>query len=348
MNIEKVIKDSLINFDGKVAVYYDDLNGNVLKINEKEKYNSASCIKIFILIELFNQISNEEINRKMELTYLNKHYVNGSGVMRYLSKGIKLPILDIATLMMIISDNVATNMLIDFLGIDKINKTIENIGCRDTKLYSEFKSVEDEVFSETTAYDYYLVWKKLNDYELFDKEITQEIIDIIKNQKYHEMVGDGIDKIYKEVENPIVNYIVTKSGKYQSVRNDGGIVSTKYGNYILTVDAVRRCDWLNRFGENDQPGKVAILLEMDIQNQTYDDPYNDFMFIDSQIIVLDENNYSIQSWGTGYDDGEYHTSPKIPVGTNGKLVIPYIVDDTCNMVTITFNNQYKIVAQITD
>lgn len=54
--------------------------------------------------------------------------------MRYLSKGIKLPILDIATLMMIISDNVATNMLIDFLGIDKINKTIENIGCRDTKL----------------------------------------------------------------------------------------------------------------------------------------------------------------------------------------------------------------------
>ena len=235
MNIEKVIKDSLINFDGKVAVYYDDLNGNVLKINEKEKYNSASCIKIFILIELFNQISNEEINRKMELTYLNKHYVNGSGVMRYLSKGIKLPILDIATLMMIISDNVATNMLIDFLGIDKINKKIENIGCRDTKLYSEFKSVEDEVFSETTAYDYYLVWKKLNDYELFDKEITQEIIDIIKNQKYHEMVGDGIDKIYKEVENPIVNYIVTKSGKYQSVRNDGGIVSTKYGNYILTI-----------------------------------------------------------------------------------------------------------------
>lgn len=124
-------------------------------------------------------------------------------------------------------------------------------------------------------------------------------------------------------------------------------ITHEYGNYILTVDAVRRCDWLNRFGEDEQPGKVAILLEMDIQNKTYDDPYNDFMFIDSQIIVLDENNYSIQSWGTGYDDGEYHTSPKIPVGTNGKLVIPYIVDDTCNMVTITFNNQYKIIAQIT-
>lgn len=235
MDIEKNLNDLNINFDGKVAIYYDDLKGNVIKINENEKYNAASCIKIFILVELFNKISKGEINKKIELEYLDKHYVNGSGVLQYLSKNIKLPILDIATLMMIISDNVATNILIDYLGIDNINKTIKNIGCKDTELYSMFESREDEVFSETTAYDYYLVWKKLNNNELFNKDITNEIIDIIKNQKYHEMVGDGIDSIYKEVDNPIVNYIVTKSGKYQSVRNDGGIVSTIYGNYILTI-----------------------------------------------------------------------------------------------------------------
>ena len=58
------IKDSLINFDGKVAIFYDDLNGKVVKINEKEEYNAASCIKIFILIELFNEISNGIIERE--------------------------------------------------------------------------------------------------------------------------------------------------------------------------------------------------------------------------------------------------------------------------------------------
>lgn len=235
MNTEKIIKESLSNFDGKVAMYYDDLRGNIIKINEKEKYNAASCIKIFILVELFNQINKDLIKRDNELTYLDKHYVNGSGVIRYLTQGIKLPILDVATLMMIISDNVATNMLIDILGIDNINKTIQNIGCYDTKLYSSFKSVENEIFSETTAYDYYLVWKKLNSFELFSKEITEEIINIIKNQKYHEMVGDGIDNIYKDIDNPFVKYIVTKSGKYQYVRNDGGIVATECGNYILTI-----------------------------------------------------------------------------------------------------------------
>ena len=235
MNIEKQLQDLNVNFDGKIAIYYDDLKGNVIKINEKEKYNAASCIKIFILIELFNRIQKGEIDRKFELEYLNKYYVNGSGVLQYLSKNIKLPIIDIATLMMIISDNVATNILIDFLGIDNINKTIESIGCNDTKLYSKFKSVENEAFSETTAFDYYLVWKKINNNELFNEKMTKEIIDIIKNQKYTEMVGDGIDKVYSEVENSIINYYATKSGKYEAIRNDGGIVSTIYGNYVLTI-----------------------------------------------------------------------------------------------------------------
>ena len=166
-----------------------------LRKNEKEKYNAASCIKIFILIELFNRIQKGEIDRKFELEYLNKYYVNGSGVLQYLSKNIKLPIIDIATLMMIISDNVATNILIDYLGIDNINKTIKNIGCLDTELFSMFKSVEDEVFSETTAYDYYLVWKKLNNNELFNEKITS-VSTIYENYILTILIKDFKDDYY--------------------------------------------------------------------------------------------------------------------------------------------------------
>ena len=235
MNIEKIIREKLCNFDGKVAMYFDDLKGNVIKINEKEKYNAASCIKIWIYITLYKKIYEGKIDKNFELTYEDKDYVDGSGVLQHLSKGIKLPLTDVATLMMIISDNVATNMLIDFLGIDEINETINNIGCLDTKLYSKFTLSEDEVFSETTAYDYYLVWKKFNNCELFNKEITNDMINTLKFQKYHEMIKDGIDDIYIGIEDPFVKYVVTKSGKFQYVRNDGGIVSTKNGNYILTI-----------------------------------------------------------------------------------------------------------------
>ena len=65
--------------------------------------------------------------------------------------------------------------------------------------------------------------------------MTKEIINIIRNQKYHEMVGDGIDNVYKEVNNPIINQIVTKSGKYESIRNDEYVYSQgrKISNIIF-------------------------------------------------------------------------------------------------------------------
>lgn len=128
-------------------------------------------------------------------------------------------------------------------------------------------------------------------------------------------------------------------------------ITHAYGEYTLTVDAVRRCDWLKREASSayNRSEKVAILVEMDMKNKSFESPYNDgIVFLDEQMEMLDENNYCIPSWGMGYDDGEYHMNPHIPVGTNGKVVVSYIVDKTCKKVTITFNNQYKIVADVTD
>lgn len=235
MNLEDILKDTVINFDGKIAIYYDDLKGHTLEMNEHDLYNGASCIKIFILIELFNQIYKGIKSRNDKLKCEEKHYVNGSGVLQYLSKDVELKVLDVATLMMIISDNVATNMLIDYLGIENINRAIKELGCDDTELYSKFKQGKDEMFSVITAKDYANVWKKINNKELYDANMSEEIIDILKNQKYHEMVADGIDDIYKLTDDSVIKYIATKSGKYKNVRNDGGIVSTIYGNYVLVI-----------------------------------------------------------------------------------------------------------------
>lgn len=233
--LEKIIKNELINFDGKISVYADDLKGNIIDINSNEEYNSASCIKVFILVELFRQVHLKIKSLDEKLKYDITNYVNGSGVIQYLTPGLELSVKDIATLMMIISDNIATNIMIEYLGIDNINKTIKELGCSDTELYCKFESVEDKPFSKTTTKDYAHIFQLINNYELWDKSVSTQIIDILKNQFYHEMIGDGIPKVYRETENEFINYIVTKSGKYQSVRNDGGIVSTKYGNYILTI-----------------------------------------------------------------------------------------------------------------
>lgn len=235
--LEQIINNELINFNGKVSIYANDLKGNIVEINSNEIYNSASCIKVFILVELFRQIHIGEKSLDDKLKYNSENYVTGSGILRYLTQGLELSVKDIATLMMIISDNVATNIMMDYLGIDNINNTIKELGCTDTELYCKFKFVGDgdKIFSKTTAKDYAHIFELIHNNQLWDKSISIQIIDMLKNQKYHEMVGDGIPKIYRETDNEIVNYIITKSGKYQSIRNDGGIVSTKYGDYILTI-----------------------------------------------------------------------------------------------------------------
>lgn len=244
---KQVIINLTESFKGNTSVYYDDLKGNIIAINENNQVNAASCIKLFIMIELFNQITSGNIERQDMIKYCNKHYTTGSGVLRYMSQGIKLPVIDIATLMIIISDNIATNILIDLLGVDNINKTIKEIGLTNTKLFSMFdETKESDIFSVTTAKEYALAWKLLITEQLFNKEITKEIIEIFKNNKYKEMIGDGIIDNYLS---NFVNFVATKSGKYNSVRNDGGIVSTTFGNYVASIFVY---EFPDKDNENDE------------------------------------------------------------------------------------------------
>lgn len=119
----------------------------------------------------------------------------------------------------------------------------------------------------------------------------------------------------------------------------------EYGDYILTIEKVRKSDWLQRSDETEQ-NNIAVLVECDFKNKSYEDPYNEVIFISDHIIALDNNNYTIENWGTAYDDGVYNLHPKIPAGTNGKIVIPYIVNKDCPSLTITVNDEYKVVVSI--
>lgn len=235
MELEKILNNVFINFDGKYSIYANDFNGNILKLNSSEKYNAASCIKVYILLAFLKKVYEEKIDINTKINYEQSNYVNGSGILQYLTPGLELSLKDMAILMMIISDNVATNIMIDYIGIDYINNTINELGLLNTKLYSKFESCEDKVFGETTAEDYGEVFKLIVNRKLWNESMTDEIIEILKNQKYTEMVGDGIPKVYIDTENEFVKNVITKSGKYQSVRNDGGLVITKYGQYILII-----------------------------------------------------------------------------------------------------------------
>lgn len=238
LSLEARINAEVFNFSGKLGFYASDFKGNIIGVNSQEKFESASCIKVFVLTELYRQIHEGKVSRNDLLEYTEEHFVVGSGVLRDLSYGIKLDAKSIATLMIIVSDNVATNILIDLLGIDNINNTCQNLGFKDTVLHNRIDFNKYDKLGTTTPKDYGLFFEKLYKRELWSQEISQEMIDIFKRQHYNTILTRELPQYYLDSENTgdeeLIS-IASKSGSMDACRNDGGIVFTPYGGYVICI-----------------------------------------------------------------------------------------------------------------
>ncbi|MBQ9012140.1 MAG: serine hydrolase [Bacilli bacterium] len=254
MSIKTKINKILSECKYDIGLYIKDYKGNVIKYNENKVYETASCIKVFVLIEYFKQIFENKINKNDSFTYTksdNKLGLN-SGIMSSFDYGLKLTTKDYATLMIIYSDNIATNKLINYLGIDNINKTIKELGFNHTYLYNELDLVKYLKFGRTTAYEYAKVYDMLLNNKIINEEVSKNCLNILKKQKYNDMITKYIppmDLIFKGKENVVeganvskINYIASKSGSIvwtddtmKNARNDGGIISTIYGDYIISI-----------------------------------------------------------------------------------------------------------------
>ena len=124
LTLEERIEAELKSYDGTMGLYMDDLKGNVITRFPDEPFETASTIKVYILAALFDAIEQGKASLKDMLTCEERFWIDGSGILGSLEVGTTLSVKNVATLMIIVSDNIATNMLIDYLGIDSINACI--------------------------------------------------------------------------------------------------------------------------------------------------------------------------------------------------------------------------------
>ena len=136
MTLEKRIAAELYSYQGRMSVFVDDLRGSTVEIGADEEFETASTIKAFILAVLYLQASRGRADLEEEITYEASQFVDGSGMLRALGVGAKLKVKDTATMMIICSDNIATNMIIDYLGLDTINACIRELGFGHTVLHN--------------------------------------------------------------------------------------------------------------------------------------------------------------------------------------------------------------------
>ncbi len=237
LTLEKRIEAELMSYDGNMCIYADDLHGNIISIGADERFETASTVKTYILACLFDEVEKGNKSLSDMLTYREEHVVDGSGVLCSLDPGAVLRVKDVATLMIIVSDNIATNMMIDYLGLDTINVCIRKLGCKDTILHNPIHFEQYDKLGTTTPRDYASIFTRLAKGELISPKADEGMIEILKKQHYNSMLTKDFPPVYMDSDNTddILIRVASKSGSMNACRNDGGIIYTPYGPYVLVM-----------------------------------------------------------------------------------------------------------------
>lgn len=239
LTLERRIDAELCGLDAKMCVYADDLHGHVVERGADDEFESASTIKIYILGCLYAQAEAGKASLDAELTYEARHFVDGSGLIRSLGEGARLRARDVATLMIVVSDNIATNMLIDYLGLDTINAFIRSIGCTHTKLH---RSLRSDNWSEKLG-------------TITPRDMGRFFALLAKGELVSPQASDAMRNVFREESHadPDLIYVASKSGSMDACRNDGGLIHTPYGDYVLVMMCT---DFANKLEVNDHPSVI--------------------------------------------------------------------------------------------
>lgn len=130
--LEASVTRLLSDEPGFFAIAVQDLHTNQFWQFRSQPMRSASLIKLFIMAEAFAQIEAGQLNPADRLAFAESDRVGGAGLLQELPAGTSRTVLELIELMITESDNIATNLLIDCLGMDKINARIRALDCQDS------------------------------------------------------------------------------------------------------------------------------------------------------------------------------------------------------------------------
>lgn len=221
----------------------------------------ASTFKVPILAELYRQVDDGIIDPQHRVELTDEDRAPGSGVLKEMANGLRLTIHDLAMLMIIISDNTATDMLYNLIGRNRLNETMQELGLTKTRLpmscremlYSMFGVSTDEIslgnrqvtallarqeivanaagFSEdlgnvSSPLDMMRLLEIIYTGEMHSLESREAVMNILSRQQQNTIIPADL---------PLGTNVAHKTGGVPSVRCDIGIVFSPSGPYIVAI-----------------------------------------------------------------------------------------------------------------
>jgi beta-lactamase class A len=228
--LDATIHDTDKSLDGVLGVQILDLtNGQTLSLNANTVFPTASTIKIAILAELFHQAEQGRINLNEIYMLQSSDLVGGSGIASAFTPGTtKLTLRDVAALMITVSDNSMTNVIINRVGMDNVNALLDSLGLTHTRLrrkMMDIKAAAEGRENVSTPHEISQLLEALYKGKVLDKQFTDDFFNLLSVHK-----ESYIPRLLPEDLR-----IANKPGELEGVRNDCGVVFTGKRPYVLCV-----------------------------------------------------------------------------------------------------------------
>ena len=254
-------------FDGQAGVYALNLSTREeVAINADVRFPTASTIKTAVMIEAYHQAANGTLSLDAPLVLSETDKVGGSGVLNGLSSGTSLKVRDLMHLMIVLSDNTATNMLVARLGTARIDARLSGYGLKETKIFRPtFRDGNPDIFPEfekefglgmATPREMGTLMALIAGGRAVSADASAAMLATLRRQQDRAMIPrllpDGVQVGNKTGTDS--EKTADANGRRGAIRADAAIVSAKDLTYVVAIFTRRGVDTR---GGPDNAGVVA-------------------------------------------------------------------------------------------
>ena len=231
------LKARIGEHEGDVAVVVKHIpTGKSFEHRSDEPMPTASLIKLAVMVEAYQQAHDGKLDLEQKVSLREEDKVPGSGILTtHFSEGLQMPLQDAIRLMIAYSDNTATNLVVDQIGVGSVAERMESLGYPDTKLHAKVFRRDTSVFPErsqqfglgsTTAAEMVGLLERLHKQELVSEQASQEMLEHLRHCEDNNKLARFL---------PAEASLAHKTGSVSDVRTDAGIMTTPAGPILICV-----------------------------------------------------------------------------------------------------------------